>query len=1230
MRRISAITALRIAIMAVSMWVGHALAATTYANTSVPFAWVDPTAHTKIGPTTGGVYGPTHRFSNVGGCGSTQPIIDDSLSDRIPLGFNFTFGGATFDSLRIMTNGRLQLTRIAGPASDNTTCGFGSPVTQLPFPNAGLNNTLRIYGNDLDPTLRSEVAGYSTLCQLRTSCYISFASLGTTPNRTFVVTWSNVPEWTNTNTTGGNYNLQVILQENGQFIYQFGTAVPGPAAAIAQVGWQINMTDFDVPQVGLPANNTAIRFYIPTPLAEYKMEQGAWTSAAGQVTDTSGNGRHATALGNLTTMAGGNPIAGGKVCRGANFPGSNGAANQDAIDTGISIPATVGGNGTITFWFKPNTVGTDAQVLDATVSNNQWFYLTMLAGGRLQFTVTDSGGTVRSVTTPGAIAASTWTHIAVSWSFNALAAANSDHLQIYVNGARVATSAFTTVNTMSASVGTLYIGDNRSNNKDTNGSFRSVDGVIDEFRIYDYEGGSGLVLRDMNASVPCQTIDNFMINIGAAAASTCAPKNITITARDAANATFPGYTGIINITTSTAHGNWATVSAGGALNNGVADDGAASYAFAAGDNGVITLSITNTHADNMTISVVDSVAAASFSTSAVINFSDNIFVISSTDSLGTTAVAGRNHAMKAELFKKDPSTGICSIDTNYTGSKNLDAWYVADVSHPAGAAAPVISAATPGSCNIAPVLTLSTSVPAPNPGSNNLLNVPFSSGVWNFCLLTSDVGKYDINLRDDTRIYATATNISSVTNTLTVRPFALGLSGIAQGALVNPGGTAAGGAKFVAAEDTFQVTVGGYLWQAADDANNDGVPDTAATNVTDNGLTPSYRWATTLSVTTPITPVAGSIGSLGGGVAIALAGFSGGSATVSNLTYSQVGSMTMSANAANYLNSGISLSGTSGVVGRFYPDHFSLTAVSLIAACGGSFTYMDQPALNFSYTLQAQGKNNTVTSNYSTALAYPVAAVSLVAENANSGTDLGGRITNIPASSWLSGQYLVNSPTARFSRAAAPDGAYDALAIGVRAVDADGAVISGRDMNAATAGACGAACDAKQLATTSVRFGRLWLQNANGSELLALPVPMETQFYSGSGFTTNTLDNCTAITAANVGLGNYQTNLSAGETTASIPAGAFAAGRKTLTLSPPGPGNNGATDVVINLGSTTTIDATTTCLTWGAPAPAPLAGNLPWLLGQWCGASANRSPTARATFGTYRNTGKFIYQRENF
>lgn len=1194
--------------VAILVWAGQA-GAGTYVNTSVPFNWIDATGHTKVGPTTGGVYGPFYKFNNVGGCGTTPPTIDDTLSDQIPFGFSFIFGGQTFDSLRIMSNGRLQLTSQAAPASDNITCGFGSPVTQLPFPNAGLNNTLRIYGNDLDPTLKSEVAGYATLCTSRATCFVSYASIGTAPNRRFVVTWSNVPEWTNASTTGGNYNLQVILQENGEFIYQFGTDVAGPAAATAQVGWQVSTADYDVPQVGFPANNTAIKFFIPTPLAQYRMEQAIWSGVSGEVLDTSGNGRNASAVGGAQTMAG------GKVCRGANIPQNANTNNIDAIDTGIDMPATVGGVGTITFWYKANSAwsggGTqDAQLLDATVVNNQWFFLVRRNTGQLRFVITDSTGTVRVAQTSAiAVASGTWKHVAVSWNFNALAGTNQDHMLIYVDGVLQTTLAFTTAGTLSSQIGTLYVGDNRSTFTGSNGTGRSTDGVIDEFRIYNYEGGVGLVQQDMNATYPCVSISNFQIDIGAASASTCLPKNITITARDSSNGTLTTYAGTVNIATSANHGDWSIVTANGVLNNGTADDGAATYTFVTGDNGVITLALGDAHADDTTVSVADSSTPATLSASGILNFRDNVLVITP----DTIQVAGRDQATSVALWKKDISTGNCAINTAYTGSKALDAWITRDALDPAGAA-PTIGA-----------LSLPGGAPASNPASNNL-NLTFTNGQANFNLSTTDVGKYVLNMRDDTRSFATGVDISGASNMITTRPFALGFTNIKQGAIVNP----AGAAKFVAAEDSFQATVGAYLWQAADDLNNDGLPDAGA-NVTDNGLTPAFAWAVTLSAVTPITPVGGSAGTLGGGVNIAQAGFAGGVATVSNLTYNQVGTVTLSGLSTGYLGSPFNVTSAANtpVVGRFYPDHFALTTSTLTAACNG-FTYMNQGALGISFILQAQGKSNGLTSNYSTALGYPVTTVTPVAENANGGADLGSRITWSTAA-WSGGQYIAISPASTFLRNATPDGPYDLLAIGVKAVDADGAVILNRDMNAATTGNCAGVgnCDAKQIGgmPTMVRFGRLRLQNANGSQLLPLNVQMQAQYWgstgAGSSFLTNTADSCTALVAANVALGNYQKNLNACET--SIAVGSFASGRGTVQLSAPGNGNNGSVDLTANLGA---VGSGTTCI---AGIAAPVTGaNRTYLQGNWSGGAYDQNPTARAAFGIYRGEDETIFIREKY
>jgi len=138
-------------------------------------------------------------------------------------------------------------------------------------------------------------------------------------------------------------------------------------------------------------------------------------------------------------------------------------------------------------------------------------------------------------------------------------------------------------------------------------------------------------------------------------------------------------------------------------------------------------------------------------------------------------------------------------------------------------------------------------------------------------------------------------------------------------------------------------------------------------------------------------------------------------------------------------------------------------------------------------------------------------------------------------------------------------------------------------------------------------------------------VPLETQYWNGTAFATNSIDNCTTLAAANIGLGNYAGGLSAGETTVSI-AGPFVAGRKSLAFSAPGAGNRGSVDFVVNLGPTTTIDS---CIAW-ATTPTPAGANRSYLRGRWCGATHVKDPTGRATFGVFLGADDVIYRRENF
>ena len=208
--------------------------AQTYVNAPTTFSWVATTGHTPV-VWTGAPGGPAAA------CTGGSSAIDDDISEELPLGFTFQFGATNYTTVRIMSNGRLQF--------NNTYCGNGTAVTTprsypLPFPNSNLNRVLRIYGNDLDPSLGGTV---------------THATAGTAPNRQFVVTWSNVPEW---NAAGSFFNLQVIVRESGDFIYQYGSSNNTTGGA-GQIGWQLSTTDYAVVSyttIGALAN-TARRYY---------------------------------------------------------------------------------------------------------------------------------------------------------------------------------------------------------------------------------------------------------------------------------------------------------------------------------------------------------------------------------------------------------------------------------------------------------------------------------------------------------------------------------------------------------------------------------------------------------------------------------------------------------------------------------------------------------------------------------------------------------------------------------------------------------------------------------------------------------------------------------------------------------------------------------------------------------------------------------------------------------
>ncbi len=1122
--------------------------AVTYANKSIPFSWVNTSSHAHVGYNTS-PYKMNSTIAPGTRCGTTPPVLDDTISDDIPFGFNFNYGGVVFTSARIMSNGRLQF-------NNNTACGYGSPVTQLPYVyyrNAtdNLDYSMRIYGNDLDPTPQAN-AGYSTACKLTSTCYMSYASIGTAPDRQFVVTWNNIPEWAAGGSTSGNYNLQIILNEDGTFVYQYGADTPGPQATLAQVGWQVSQIDYDIPNVGLPANNSAVLFYIPSPVAQYHFQQSAWTAAGGDVLDTSGS----TPVYNGTAQGSAAPGV-GYVCTGAIIPKNPNTNNIDAIDTGIPVPTVLGGTGTIDFWYQGNGAWSggpakDAQLLDATTSNGEWFFLVKRSNGNVRFVITDSTGTLRAAET-GAnnIPAGTWAHIAVTWNFNALAGSNNDRMRIYINGVAAAQSAFTSSGTVSSSIGTLYLGDNRSSFTGSNGTGRSADGVLDEVNIYNFEGGTGLIQRDMSYMSTCNGPDHIRVQHDGNGL-TCNPEILTVIACANPACTAPNYT------TSSVTGNvtW-TGAPGGSVPFNITANGTTTASLPVTTAQTVTLA--TSAVSPATISASDCWNTGTATASCSLLFADSGFLISAPDHVAETVAA-----LTVQAVKKSDNSLVCvPAFASIAKTVNLQCAY----SNPVTGTLPVRVGGT--ALNAA----ANTTAACDATGANVSLNFD-ATGTATPSLQYADVGQMNLTASYTGTAGSPDAGLSMIGATSFISaPSSFGFSAVTAGT--------------IKAGDPFSATV---------TARN------AAGNATPNFGKESSPEGVTMG-SNLVSPVGGSNPPLVNN-AIAGGAFSNGIATVTNLSWGEVGNIDLTAalSSGDYLTSGVvAATGTSATVGPFIPHHLDTAVVATFSTpmpCPAGLTC---PALfdGFIYSGQAFSLRTTArnlaggtTTNYDATLGFS-RAVTLTAWDAlgslTAPAGAGSLTGAIPAGSFSAGVATTATPTYTFATATTtPSDIY------IRALDSDGA--SSRRATPANSVEGG----------VKVASGRIYISNAHGSELLPLPMTATVQFYDAvDSWVTSTSDSDT----------QFNTNLStAGGNIVSTIVSGLAGGLSVAT-----PGAMMVNAGVLNF----TFNAP------GAEGSSDISLNTPnYLLGGSNGAGVNPSSAARVTFGIFKGAKRVIYIRE--
>lgn len=652
-----------------------------------------------------------------------------------------------------------------------------------------------------------------------------------------------------------------------------------------------------------------------------------------------------------------------------------------------------------------------------------------------------------------------------------------------------------------------------------------------------------------------------------------------------------GFAGTVNLTTSTGRGDWAISSASGTLNNGTANDGAATYTFIAADNGVATLRLTTRHADTLTATAT--VASTTVTkTSPSITFADNAFVLSPNVTYASDYIAGRAHEIEIQQVQKG-SGGTCEVNTAYTGTKALRFWY-----------------ANENGTWLAPkVGTVTLGTVKPGTATHS---VSFTAGRATVSFLSADAGQFMLSVVDDgTYRSGNATNeIAGSLSSMIVRPFGLRVRyGTAATSLQSVRSTTANAAQavFAKAGDEFTARVEAVAWEAVDDTNGDGIPDGHAdddpnnnADLAGNALTTKMADVVTLSRGYAQSGAAGT--ALTTVTGITAVSWAAGAANA-RVYYDDVGEIEIRAEGS-FL--GRAVKGRSGYAGRFAADRFDIQTVSgygTLAHGHGtcSYTYRGE---SFGYLLPPRIIVTAKTSRNTTAASYAgvywklpsVPVTSLTAAEATAAT----LNRTAPASSYvysgiaagagtliLSGDtFVIPKRNLVFTQNAGDEVLSPSIQITLSAAALTESTGAG---DTACYRGNTTSCQPYTLTTaatgTQVRDGCLQLTSASTVGRNPVTIPMAVVYYSGGRYITNTNETAACLTLPAPTASNHTGSVTSSNLQ-SLTLGTLAAGvaNITATLSASAPVNPvGSATVTLN------APAYLECRDTGAAAQDPVA-----------------------------------------
>jgi len=757
----------------------------------------------------------------------------------------------------------------------------------------------------------------------------------------------------------------------------------------------------------------------------------------------------------------------------------------------------------------------------------------------------------------------------VSW--NIKPGSNQTVLQIFLDGVLETTNTTTPYRSTSsgniANLNTIYIGDNRTSGVTPNiGTPNGANGTIDEVYIYARDISATQAEADMNiVRTTCTSLDHFHI-VHSGQVVGCNPANVVVEAHDATHALFSLAGTTMQIATSTSHGTWSGISAINPVND--TGNGTANYTFS--NESRITLGLTNGFNETLNINLASGLISEASGAGAICLPQDYTFG-STCDSNLTFLEAGflfdvLNHVSEVSqtvtvsAVRKSNNSLTC---TPAFASVNRNINFTCNYSNPATGTMPVrVGNKALNSGN-------STTAACDTSGQNVSLSFN-ASGVATTTVQYADVG----NMALTAKITTGGLNMTGSDN-------------------------------FIAAPATFAFSA--ITTAPIKAGSNFGVTVTAQNSA--NATTPNFGKESTaegaaLSFSKCQPSGTNSVnGSFTGSLGI----FTNGVATASTLKWTEVGNgdITATLTSGSYLGSGIAASsntGTNGTacngagnIGRFIPDHFDTIVTQGCNA--GNFTYSAQP---FNVQVKAMNALGNVTQNYDgTANTSPNFSKTTTLSDANTITT--GSLLNNSILATTFSQGIANpTPNYTFTSALTSPAIIKLRAIDTDAVSSASGIIEG---------------------STLIRSGRIRIQNAYGSELLDLPMPMVAQYWNNGSWVLNSNDACTtgvglALTDPNPADGLIPGEVCALDTgnpgSSGLGCSAAAIASKRFRI-PPGNGNFNLTLRAPGAGNTGSMDVTAT-------VPA-------WLKYNWTG-TGNVNPSARATFGSYKTP--IIYIRESF